>query len=47
MVLRAVCARVPTLGSAGALLNRMFATRTYGLMDKLPAPHSRIISAVC
>jgi 2-dehydro-3-deoxygalactonokinase len=23
------------LGSAGALLNRMFATRTYGLMDKL------------
>lgn len=25
------------LGSAGALLNRVFATRTYGLMDKLPA----------
>jgi 2-dehydro-3-deoxygalactonokinase len=24
------------LGSAGALLNRVFATRTYGLMDKLP-----------
>lgn len=24
------------LGSAGALLNRLFATRTYGLMDKLP-----------
>jgi 2-dehydro-3-deoxygalactonokinase len=24
------------LGSAGALLNRMFATRTYGLMDRLP-----------
>jgi 2-dehydro-3-deoxygalactonokinase len=24
------------LGSAGALLNRIFATRTYGLMDKLP-----------
>jgi 2-dehydro-3-deoxygalactonokinase len=24
-----------TLGSAGALLNRVFATRTYGLMDKL------------
>ena len=23
------------LGSAGALLNRVFATRTYGLMDKL------------
>ncbi|MGB9368304.1 MAG: 2-dehydro-3-deoxygalactonokinase [Xanthobacteraceae bacterium] len=26
-----------SLGSAGALLNRIFATRTYGLMDKLPA----------
>lgn len=25
-----------TLGSAGALLNRVFATRTYGLMDRLP-----------
>jgi 2-dehydro-3-deoxygalactonokinase len=25
-----------TLESAGALLNRVFATRTYGLMDKLP-----------
>jgi len=25
------------LGSAGALLNRVFATRTYGLMDRLPA----------
>jgi len=25
------------LHSAGALLNRIFATRTYGLMDKLPA----------
>ncbi len=25
-----------SLGSAGALLNRVFATRTYGLMDKLP-----------
>ena len=25
------------LESAGALLNRVFATRTYGLMDKLPA----------
>ena len=25
------------LGSAGALLNRVFATRTYGLTDKLPA----------
>jgi len=24
------------LGGAGALLNRVFATRTYGLMDKLP-----------
>ena len=24
------------LGGAGALLNRMFATRTYGLMDRLP-----------
>jgi 2-dehydro-3-deoxygalactonokinase len=24
------------LGSAGALLNRVFATRTYGLMDRLP-----------
>jgi 2-dehydro-3-deoxygalactonokinase len=24
------------LGSAGALLNRVFATRTYGLMDKFP-----------
>jgi 2-dehydro-3-deoxygalactonokinase len=24
------------LGSAGALLNRIFATRTYGLMDKVP-----------
>ena len=24
------------VGSAGALLNRMFATRTYGLMDKVP-----------
>jgi len=24
------------LGGAGALLNRLFATRTYGLMDKLP-----------
>jgi 2-dehydro-3-deoxygalactonokinase len=24
------------LGSAGALLNRIFATRTYGLMDRLP-----------
>jgi 2-dehydro-3-deoxygalactonokinase len=24
------------LGAAGALLNRIFATRTYGLMDKLP-----------
>ena len=23
------------LGSAGALLNRLFATRTYGLMDRL------------
>jgi 2-dehydro-3-deoxygalactonokinase len=26
-----------SLESAGALLNRIFATRTYGLMDKLPA----------
>jgi 2-dehydro-3-deoxygalactonokinase len=26
-----------SLESAGALLNRVFATRTYGLMDKLPA----------
>jgi 2-dehydro-3-deoxygalactonokinase len=25
------------LGSAGALLNRLFATRTYGLMDKVAA----------
>ena len=25
-----------TLGSAGALLNRLFATRTYGLMNRLP-----------
>jgi 2-dehydro-3-deoxygalactonokinase len=25
-----------TLGSAGALLNRLFATRTYGLMNQLP-----------
>ena len=25
-----------SLGSAGVLLNRVFATRTYGLMDKLP-----------
>jgi 2-dehydro-3-deoxygalactonokinase len=25
------------LDGAGALLNRVFATRTYGLMDKLPA----------
>ena len=25
-----------SLDSAGALLNRVFATRTYGLMDKLP-----------
>jgi 2-dehydro-3-deoxygalactonokinase len=24
------------LGSAGALLNRIFATRSYGLMDRLP-----------
>ncbi len=35
------------LGSAGALLNRIFATRTYGLMDQLADTALATISVVC